>query len=177
MNEPRWLNPTEMRAWAGFLETSQLIQRLVETQLAEAGGITMVQYDILTRIHESPDGRRRMTELAELLVCSRSGLTYQVAQLEKAGLLRRDADPSDERGVLVALTDEGRAVLEGAAPGHLATVREGFVDLLTEDQIDQLAAMMDGVRRHLRTVVPVTPQRKKPGKPGKPGKPRRPRKG
>ncbi|GAA1968426.1 MarR family winged helix-turn-helix transcriptional regulator [Kitasatospora viridis] len=152
MSGPRWLNETEMQAWTGFLETYDLLSRLVDRQLREDGGVTQVQYEILTRINEGPNRRRRMTELADLMVCSRSGLTYQVGQLVKAGLLVRETDSSDERGVLAILTDAGAALLEGAAPGHLQTVRDGFIDVLTEEQVGQLAEIMDATRRHLRGI-------------------------
>jgi len=159
MDEPRWLNETEMRAWAGFLEVNDLLQMHVARQLREAAGITQVQYEILTRIHEHPSKQRRMTELAALMVCSRSGLTYQVGQLEKAGLLRRGTDPQDERGVVAVLTDEGARVLKSAAPGHVRTVREGLIDVLTEDQVARLAEIMDIARAHLRGLVQVVPPR------------------
>ncbi|MEV7023716.1 MarR family winged helix-turn-helix transcriptional regulator [Kitasatospora sp. NPDC093558] len=152
MSEPRWLNDTEMQAWTGFLETYELLSRLVDRQLREDGGVTQVQYEILTRLDESPERRRRMTELADLMVCSRSGLTYQVSQLEKAGLLKRETDASDERGVFAILTDAGLALLERAAPGHLQTVRDGFVDVLSAEQVDQLADIMAVTRKHLRGI-------------------------
>lgn len=167
MSEPRWLNDTEMRAWTGFLETSDLIRRQVERQLQRDGGLTMVQYEILTRLDERPDRRATMTQLAALVICSRSGLTYQVAQLEKSGLLAREADPTDERAVLAVLTDAGRRILERTAPGHLDTVRAGFLDLLTPQQISQLAEITDITRGHLREVVSLIPPRSGRGKPGR----------
>ncbi|MFD8376402.1 MarR family winged helix-turn-helix transcriptional regulator [Streptomyces sp. NPDC059688] len=161
MGEPRWLNETEMRAWTGFLETSDLLQRLIDLQLREAGGVTQVQYEILTRINDSPCRRRRMTELADLMVCSRSGLTYQVTQLEKAGLLQRESDPGDERGVLAVLTDEGHQVLSAAAPGHVRTVREGLLDVLTLEQVAQLADIMTTTRNSLRSALQQPASRQK----------------
>ncbi|GAA3914338.1 hypothetical protein GCM10023084_77510 [Streptomyces lacrimifluminis] len=106
---------------------------MVDAQLGEAGGGARVQYEILTRIRGSPGRRRRRPELAERTVFSRSGMTYQVAQLENAGLLRRETEPEDERRVLAIPTDERQRVLETAAPGHPATVREGFVDVLSPE--------------------------------------------
>lgn len=158
MTEPRWLNVTEMRAWAGFLETADRIQRLVELQLREAGGLTMVQYEILHWARERAGSRLCITELAELMIGSRSGLSYQVAQMEKAGLLRREPDPEDERRVMVAITDEGRRLLEKIAPGHVTTVRAGLIDVLDEEQVAQLADIMDIARNHLRA-LPLTPPR------------------
>jgi len=72
-----------------------------------------------------------MTDLAGALYTSMSGLTYQVAQLEKAGLVRRTSPPADVRGVVAALTDAGRERLAQAAPGHVAAVRALLIDVLT----------------------------------------------
>jgi DNA-binding MarR family transcriptional regulator len=59
---------------------------------------------------------------------SRSRLTYQVDQLEKAGLIRRSTCPTDERGVVAALTAAGWDKLRQTAPGHAAFVRERFIE-------------------------------------------------
>lgn len=161
MSDTRWLTETEQRAWSGFLETYELLDRHVDQQLRQAGGLTKVQYEVLHHLSESPAGRLCMSDLAERMICSRNGLTYQATQLEKAGLLRREANPADERGVLAVITDDGRRVLRQAAPGHVNTVREGLIDLLTDEQVDQLATIMDITRRHLRGLVPLPPARKR----------------
>ncbi|WP_242614131.1 MarR family winged helix-turn-helix transcriptional regulator [Actinomadura roseirufa] len=85
----------------------------------------MVQYEILHWANERTGSRLCVTDLAELMIGSRSGLSYQVAQLEKAGLLRREPDPDDERRTEIAITGRGRNLLHKAAPGHVATVRAG----------------------------------------------------
>ncbi|MGR6918728.1 MarR family winged helix-turn-helix transcriptional regulator [[Actinomadura] parvosata] len=160
MSEPRWLNETQMRAWTGFLEASGLIQRHVERQLRQDAGLTMVQYEILHWANECAPERRCITELADLMITSRSGLSYQVAQLEKAGLLRREPDPDDERRAMVVITEDGRRLLDKTAPGHVEAVRDGLIDLLTDEQVTQLADMMDGVRTRLRTRVPTAARRR-----------------
>jgi DNA-binding MarR family transcriptional regulator len=155
MGEPRWLSETEMRAWMGFLETSERIRRLVELQLREASGLTMVQYEILHWANEHAGRDMCMTELVELMIGSRSGLSYQVSQMEKRGLVSRSTDPGDERRVLVAITEEGRRLLQDAAPGHVATVRAGLIDNLSADQITQLADIADTACRHLRPATAI----------------------
>jgi DNA-binding MarR family transcriptional regulator len=150
--EPRWLDDTEMRAWTGFLETASLVQRRNEAQLRVAGRVTSVQYDVLHCLSEAPDRRLRMSDLADRLITSRSGLTYQIAQLEAAGLVERRAGTDDQRSVLAILTDAGSEVLSVTAPGHVRLVRDAFLDALTRRQIEQLAAIMDRTRRHLRSL-------------------------
>ena len=112
-----------MAAWLAFLEVSHLLERAIEQQLRQDAGLSHAQYEILSRLEAADGGRLRMSELADVIVVSRSGLTYQITQLENAGLVRREKCPSDERGILAILTGAGRAALTGAAPGHLRVVR------------------------------------------------------
>ncbi len=148
--EPRWLNNREMRAWVAFLDASNLLHRRIAQQLREDGGVTQPQYELLTRLEAAPGGRLRMTELAEALAASRSGLTYQVTQLEKAGFVRREPYEGDDRGVVATLTAGGREVLQAAAPGHVQVVREGLIDLLDEAELDALGDILGRVRDQLR---------------------------
>ena len=151
MGAVKWLDEDEMRAWHSFLAAGALVDRLVDAQLKEAVGLSHPQYEILVRLAEAPDGELRMTELAGTLLSSKSGLTYQVTQLEKAGLVERRSCPSDVRGVLAVLTESGRQRLEQAAPGHVTLVRELLIDVLTPGQLASLADALGEVSRRAAT--------------------------
>jgi DNA-binding MarR family transcriptional regulator len=147
--EPRWLNEEEMRAWQAFLAAGALLDRRLDQQLKEEAGLSHPQYEILVRLAAAPDGELRMTDLAGALYTSKSGLTYQVTQLEKAGLVRRVSCPADTRGVVAVLTDAGRRRLAQAAPGHVAAVRGLLIDVLTGEQLTVLADALGEVARRL----------------------------
>jgi len=83
----RWLDPAEMKAWLAFLEVSHLLERAIEQQLRQDAGLSHAQYEILSRLEAADGGALRMSELADVIVVSRSGLTYQITQLEKEGLV------------------------------------------------------------------------------------------
>ncbi|MER5219235.1 MarR family winged helix-turn-helix transcriptional regulator [Streptomyces flaveus] len=104
---------------------------------------------MLARLSEAPNRELRMAELAGALVNSKSGLTYQIGQMEKVGLVRRRSCPSDDRAVFAVLTDEGMALLERAAPDHVGLVRELFFDALTSDQVRALADGLGEVTRRM----------------------------
>ncbi|RKT18699.1 DNA-binding MarR family transcriptional regulator [Streptomyces sp. 1114.5] len=150
LNEPRWLDPDEMAAWRGFVVASNLLNRRLERQLKEDSGLSHQQYEILVHLSAAPGDSLRMTELADKLVTSKSGLTYQVTQLERAGLVARRSCPSDVRGVIAELTDQGREMLRQAAPGHVALVRELLIDVLTREQLAVLAEGLGRVSARLR---------------------------
>jgi DNA-binding MarR family transcriptional regulator len=150
---PAWLDEEEMSAWLAFLEFSHLLDRAIEQQLKKDAGLSHAQYEILSRLDSADGGAMRMSDLAEVIIVSRSGLTYQITQLERAGLVRREKYPSDERGVLAVLTSAGRAALSRAAPGHLRVVRDFLIDALTAAQRSALRDGLAAARARLRAVT------------------------
>lgn len=94
-------------------------------------------YIILALLSEAPSGGLRMSELADVLLISKSRLTHSVNKLESLGWVRRDADPTDRRGSFACLTDEGRTVLVATAPTHVASVVDAVFDRLTPEQVEQ----------------------------------------
>jgi len=145
-----WLDDAEMTAWLAFLEVSHRLDRAIEQQLRRDANLSHAQYEILSRLESAPGGRLRMSELADVIIVSRSGLTYQVTQLERAGLVRREKARTDERGVLAVLTAAGRAALRRAAPGHVRVVRHYLIDALTPAQRSALAEGLSAARDRLR---------------------------
>jgi len=144
VTETKWLDEREMRAWQAFLTAGALVERRVEQQLKEQG-LSLLQHEVLVRLALAEDGELRMTELADSVVSSKSGLTYQIGQMEKVGLVRRRNCKFDVRGVFACLTDVGRAKLDEVAPGHVATVRQYLIDTLDGGQLDNLAETLEKV--------------------------------
>ncbi|MEV0229062.1 MarR family transcriptional regulator [Nonomuraea sp. NPDC050786] len=151
MTDPRWLDATEMAAWRAFLSTSHLLERRIEEQLKAAAGLTHPQYEILVRLAEAPGHQMRMTELSRGAVVSKSALTYQITQLEKAGMVERAKCPGDERGVLAVLTEAGLRCLERVAPGHVEVVREYLIDRLSREELQAMTTAMQKTEAVLRS--------------------------
>ncbi|MGW0589634.1 MarR family winged helix-turn-helix transcriptional regulator [Streptosporangium sp. NPDC002607] len=164
MSETRWLSESEMAMWVAYLSATHLLERRVEDQLKADSGLTHTQYEILVTLSERPDEQMRMTELARRLITSKSGLTYQIGQLERRGLVTRATCPSDERGVLAVLTEEGRCCLERTAPGHVAVVRAFLIDRLSPEEIETMRRIMTKAAAAMEA-APAGPLRNPP--PGK----------
>src|SRR5687768_5846996 len=122
--EPRWLTPTEMRAWRGLLTTDRLLFEQLGRDLGRDAGLSMADYEVLVQLSEADDRRLRMSDLASMSLLSKSRLSHQVGRLEEAGWVRRESCPSDRRGAFAVLTEEGFSVLAAAAPGHVDSVRK-----------------------------------------------------
>jgi len=146
MGHTNWLNDEEMKAWIAFVSSTTLVDRELDQQLKEDMGLSHLQYQILMTLNGAEAGAMRMTELAERLINSKSGLTYQIGQMEKAGLVTRRQCEWSKSGVLAEITAEGRATLERAAPGHVEAVREILIDVLTPEERKVLAEGLGRVR-------------------------------
>src|ERR1700712_166929 len=147
------LDSVQLGAYFALMEVAGLLRHAVEQQLREDGDLSYVQFQLLARLGlDSPTGSRRMTDLADGVVYSRSGLTYQAGLLEQAGLGQRAPSPDDERSVLVTITDPGRDRLAQVLPGHVDVLRELFLKPLSRADVDALAALLTPVRDHMRTI-------------------------
>ena len=132
-------NELELDAWRGFLRTYATLVRELDEELTERHGLPLSSYDVLVQLDEAPDGRLRMSHLADAVLLSRSGLSRLVTRLETQGLLERVDCPSDARGAFAAITDKGRRRLAEARATHRAGVRKRFLDKLGEREQRQLA--------------------------------------
>src|SRR3954466_4980872 len=140
MPSPRHsLGPVQLRAYFALIEVVGLLRHAVEQQLREAGGLSYVQFQLLARLGDSPTGSHRMTDLADGVVYSRSGLTYQAGLLEKAGLVTRTPSADDERGITVSITEAGRARLAKVFPGHIEVVSQMLFEPLSGADVQALA--------------------------------------
>jgi len=147
-------SPQERQVWQTFLEASQLLDRRMELRLRADTGLTHPQFEILLHLSKAPQGRLRMWELGERMVTTKSGLTYQVTQLVKAGLVRRSscAPTDDRRGVNAEITGRGLAAVAEAGPCVEAVAREHLLDVLSAGQLDALQEAMVAIRDKLRHV-------------------------
>ena len=132
-----------MRAWQALLHGHQQVTRTLDAELRTEHGISMADYDVLLRLARGPGRAVRMSELAQRVMMSPSGLTRAVDRLVDAGLVRRERLEDDARGMLARLTDEGRQVLRRAAGTHLRGIREHFTGLLTETQLRNVASALE----------------------------------
>jgi DNA-binding MarR family transcriptional regulator len=141
MNNPRWLDEGEQRAWRSYLQMhGQLLARL-NRQLQAESGLSLADYEVLVTLSEVPAGRLRPFELQRGLQWEQSRLSHQLRRMEHRGLVSREGCTDDGRGAFIVLTDAGRRAIEAAAPGHVEAVRRLFFDGLTQGQITMLGQL------------------------------------
>lgn len=142
--EPRWLDEDEQRAWRAYIWGTRALMVNLEQVVTERG-VSLAEYELLSMLSERPDGRSRMSALADLVVQWRSRLTHTAKRLERRGWVTREPAEEDGRGVVLVLGPEGLAVIEELAPLHVESVRRFFLDVLTRSQLLALGAAMESV--------------------------------
>jgi DNA-binding MarR family transcriptional regulator len=140
-----WLDDTEMRAWRSLLGAHRRVLQRLDADLLAAQELSVADYGVLVELSEAPDCRMRMSELAERMLLSPSGLTRRLDTMVAAGLVERLRCPTDRRGAYAVLTAAGRVRLEQAAPDHVEQVRRHFVERLSRTQLVALADALEAV--------------------------------
>src|SRR3954451_6662523 len=145
MHEPRWLSDGEQKSGRAYLRISRYLEEALDRDLV-AHGLQLTEYEILSMLSESDGGRLRMSELADLVVQSRSRLTHTAARLEKRGWVERQSCLSDRRGVELVLTDDGWERLNTMAKTHVESVRRHLLDVMAPEEFAALGVAMGKVR-------------------------------
>ena len=135
------LSNAELAAWRGFLRTHHEMIATLDRELERRHGLPLTSYEVLLQIADSPTGTLRMSDIAERVLLSRSGLTRLVDRLERDGLVRRRTCPSDLRGQNAELTERGREVFADARTTHLAGVRRHFLERFDEHELETLGGL------------------------------------
>jgi DNA-binding MarR family transcriptional regulator len=99
-------------------------------------------HDVLATLRRSgPPYRLRPSEFSGALMLTSSGITKRLDRLERAGLIKRDPDPQDRRGVLITLTPAGVELMDKLTEAHMANEAR-LLSALTEAERDRLAGLL-----------------------------------
>ena len=151
MEEVRWLNEREMRAWRALQSMQMRLVGELGRRLAAGSGLSYSDYLVLVGLTDNPEGRMRLFELARALGWEKSRVSHHIARMAERGLVTKEKCGADRRGAYVAITKQGRKEIEAAAPGHVRDVRQLFIDRLTGRQLDVMGDAAEVVLAALDT--------------------------
>ena len=146
---PQWLDADEQDAWREYLRASRMLEAVLDHDL-QAHGLQLTEYEIISVLSEEPDQRLRMSEIAEMVVQSRSRLTHTAGRLEARGWVRREACVGDRRGVELVLTEAGQAEIARMAPTHVRSVRGNLLNHLSREDFLALGRSMAAISRGIK---------------------------
>lgn len=152
--ESPWLPAEAQQLWRRWLRLNALLPGVLHRELQADAGLSLPDFDVLVQLTDRPDARVRVSDLARGLHWERSRVSHHVTRMERRGLVRREECRDDGRGAWVVLTEQGRAVIEQAAPAHVATVRRLVFDALSPQEaevmgevIEKILARLEGTAR------------------------------
>ncbi len=134
--------------WRQLLCVESHLQDRLDQELKEAHKVSLAEYGVLVHLSEAGPEGLRMSELADRLLLSRSGLTRRIDAMVRAGLVERRSCPADGRGAMASLTGDGAARLAEAAPTHVTGVRRYLIDAVGPD-LGPLAAGLERIQHAL----------------------------
>ncbi|UZN03601.1 MarR family winged helix-turn-helix transcriptional regulator [Cellulomonas sp. S1-8] len=152
-DEPAWLTAHEAATWTAYRRLTTLLDAAVAADLRTDSGLSDADYHVLSTLSETPETDWRLRTLADRLLWTRSRLAHQLRRMEARGLVERPDAPGPA-GPAVTLTDEGRRVVDAAAPRHVRSVRHRFLDALDPAQQAAFAALATQVVDALGPPVP-----------------------
>lgn len=143
--EVPWLNDREMEVWRRWLRVQTELPAALARDLARDTSLSLQDFETLVVLSEAPDERLRISALAEQMHWERSRLSHHLRRMSARGLVTKQDCAEDGRGSFVALTPEGRAALEAAAPGHVRAVRGIFLEGMSEAELTLLGGFLERV--------------------------------
>lgn len=150
----------------GVIGRLSRVTRRIEAQLEEVYsgyGLDGGLYDVLATLRRSGRPYRlRSSDFARSLMLTASGATKRLDRLEQAGLIRREPDHDDRRGVLIELTDKGRRLVDAVTPAHLDNERR-LLSGLTDAEQRRLAGLLRKLGLSLERSAGAAAGRRRPG--------------
>jgi DNA-binding MarR family transcriptional regulator len=110
--------------WSELESQHAKVREALEHALQRQHRLTLSEYEVLRRLADSPEGNRRIQELAEEIHLSQSALSRLVQRLEDDGYVCRNVCDHDRRGVFACITDDGRKAQTEAHPTHVSVLAE-----------------------------------------------------
>jgi DNA-binding MarR family transcriptional regulator len=150
---PKELSQQGLEAWKGLLLAHATLVELIDREMAQANLLPLDWYDALLALEDAPNYRLKMSDLADQVLLSKSGLTRLVDRLEAKGYIRREACRADRRVAYAVITPEGLKAREDSWPTFRAAIQEHFVSQLSDQEVDVLGtALMKFAGRYRQRV-------------------------
>ncbi|WP_213455052.1 MarR family winged helix-turn-helix transcriptional regulator [Rhizomonospora bruguierae] len=170
----QWLTSEQLATWVRLVAVAELLPGALDSQLRRDAGLTHFEYMVVAMLSEAPERTLRMTALAARTNATLSRLSHVVGRLADRGLVERFPCPQDRRATNARLTEAGWQKVVESAPGHVANVRHHVFEVLSPEQVAQLAGITDAILDRLDPDGVMTAPYQRPTPPDDATEPARP---
>jgi DNA-binding MarR family transcriptional regulator len=133
----------EIQVFVRLVRASVAVTRKLSAQLSADHELSLNAYEALLLLVRAPESRMRRIDLANSLLLTAGGVTRLLDGLERCGFVAREESPTDRRVSYAVLTRSGRDKLREASKSHIPQIRELLGAHYDEDELTQLAALLD----------------------------------
>jgi len=132
-------------AWESLFRAQVHVMRALSTEFPSKE-ISLNEYDVLFNLTRQPDRRARLRDLNKHVLLTQPSVSRLIDRLVSRGLVVKSEDPTDARGTVIAITDDGYDMFRRVALHHMETISQHVGDALDDDELDQLTALCDKLR-------------------------------
>ena len=136
-----------LKLWLRLLACATQIESEIRRRLRAQFGVTLARFDYMAQLYRYKDGLK-MRELSRYLMVTGGNVTGLTDDLERDGLVAREASPSDRRAWILRLTPKGRRSFEAMALEHERWILE-LLGGLDERTVQQLYTQLGALRVQL----------------------------
>ncbi len=115
MDEPRWLDEREQRAWRSLVKMQAGLSEYIERQLRTHSGLSTPTTRCWRTCLRRPRDACISAPLGDALQWEKSRLSQHLTRMQNRNLIRRERCATDQRGAIVVITEQGRTLVEAAA--------------------------------------------------------------
>lgn len=127
-------DPPTAEIWQRLVHALRSLLKDFAAVLRRDFDLTLAQFDALDAVSRSPGGSSSASDLAGALLYSSGSTTHLIRQLERRGLLTRDADAGDARRVVLRLTPSGGEIARRAQDAQRRLLAESFASRIAHDE-------------------------------------------
>ena len=136
-----------LKLWLRMLASTTHIEAEIRRRLREQFGISLARFDYMAQLFRYKEGLQ-MRALSRYLMVTGGNVTGLTDELERDGLVARQANPDDRRAWIVRLTAKGRRAFEAMAQQHEQWILELFAGLDAKT-VQQLYSQLGALRVQL----------------------------
>ena len=136
-----------LKLWLRMLACTTQIKAEIRTRLRERFGISLARFDYMAQLFRYKNGLK-MRALSRYLMVTGGNVTGLTDELERDGLVMREASPDDRRAWIVLLTPTGREAFAAMAAEHERWILE-LLDGLDKEAVEELYGHLGALRVHL----------------------------
>jgi DNA-binding MarR family transcriptional regulator len=129
-------------AWVALVRASNGVISAIQAEAKAAGIPPLEWYDVLWELERSPDGARRPFELERGLLLAQYNLSRLIDRLHRAGYVDKLKCPEDGRGLVLVITEQGRALRKRMWPVYSAAIEKHIGSRLSEGEARTLSSLL-----------------------------------